>query len=377
VRRVFAEYAKGRVGMTPITRRLEDEGVPTKSGRKLWRKSHLKHMLNNETYVGTRHFNTMRRVREYANPLFGIRHSTSKTVRRDRSEWVGVKVPAIVTQAVFDRVQARLSENRRRYRNPRRPQLLSSLVRCGECGGSFYAYQRYYRKRRKSGEMTVVHRVSYCCNWRLRQAMHSRNSEITRCRNSQVKAEFLEAEVLRLVGVGMLDPQKIRECMDFFKEKGRAAQLKLESKLKGIEAEIGRLAGEKRRVLDVYASGHIAKEDYVRKSLKYDNDANELKRQRSALVGRIPLLHKSEVIDASIGSFCEAARARFGKCDSFETRRQFLLDYVEKVVVLNDRVAVYGSVPVSAKKETDDESESATIEYRIDGRVERPSTYSA
>ncbi len=373
VRSIFAEYAKGRVGMTPITRRLEDEGVRTKSGKKLWRKSFLKHMLNNETYVGVRHFNTMRRIREYANPLFGIKHSSSKMVKRDRSEWVGVKVPAIVTQAVFDKVQERLAENRTRYRNPKRVQLLSSLIRCGECGGSFYAYRRYYRKVKKSGEQTVVHRVSYCCNWRLRQAMHSKKSDIKLCHNTQVKAGFLEAAVFWMIEETLLDPKKLRGCMDFFREKGRAAQLKLEKRLKAIETDIERLASEKKRVLDIYASGHLAKEDYVKKSLRYDNEINELKRRRSGLVGRIPLLHKTEVIDTSISQFCEAARVRFRKCVEFVDRRQFLLDHIEKVVFLNDKVSLYGAVPVNAKKETNDECESATIEYRIDGRVVRPS----
>jgi hypothetical protein len=77
VQDVFAEYAQGHVGMNQITRRLEDTGVPTKEGKKLWRTSLLKHMLRNPTYTGVKYFNTVRRMREYANPLYGIQHSSS------------------------------------------------------------------------------------------------------------------------------------------------------------------------------------------------------------------------------------------------------------------------------------------------------------
>ena len=48
---------------------------------------------------------------------------------RDRSEWVRVPVPATVSQELFDRVQKRKADNRKRYRNPRKQQLLSWLVR--------------------------------------------------------------------------------------------------------------------------------------------------------------------------------------------------------------------------------------------------------
>jgi site-specific DNA recombinase len=52
VQDVFAEYAQGHVGMNQITRRIEDTGVPTKEGKKLWRTSLLKHMLRNPTSCG-------------------------------------------------------------------------------------------------------------------------------------------------------------------------------------------------------------------------------------------------------------------------------------------------------------------------------------
>ena len=373
VKYIFSEYAKGRVGMNQITRHLEDAKTPTKTGKKLWRISLLKHMLKNEAYRGMRYFNTVRRVREYANPLFGIKHSSSTLLKRDRSEWVGIKIPTIISTALFDRVQERLAWNRQHYRNPKQVQLLSSLVRCGECGGSFFAYRRYYKDKMMDGSIRAVHRASYSCNWKHRQHMHSKRSDMVRCRNSQVKAEFLEECVFEMIGDIVLDPKRIREHMDFFKEKGRKAQMKLEGRLKSIEAGITEIGDEKRRIIDIYASGHLTREDYVKKSLKYDNDVNELKRQRANLVARIPLLHKAEVIDTSINQFCEAARVRFRERLDFAAKRQFLLDYVEKVVFLHDKVTLYGSVPVAATARLGEAEQTARIEYRIDGRVERPS----
>jgi site-specific DNA recombinase len=373
VKYIFTTYAKGRIGMNQITRRLERMKIATKAGKKLWRISLLKKMLKNEAYRGIRYFNTVRRVREYANPLFGIKHSTSTLIKRDKSEWVGVKIPAIISQSLFDKIQERLAWNRKHYRNPKQVQLLSSLIRCGECGGSFFAYRRYYKDIKNDGSPYAIHRTSYSCNWRLRQIMHSKQSNITRCHNPQVKAEYLENCVFEMIRETMLDKNKIRTCMDFFKEKGRKAQLKLEGRLKKIEHEIMEFETRKRRIIDVYASCNLTKTAYIKKCLEYDNEINELKRQRSGLIGRIPLVHKTEVIDTSINQFCETAWVRFTECKDFSTKRQFLLDYVEKIIFLNDKVSVFGSVPIITKGRTDESEQTAKIDFKIDGRVKRPS----
>jgi DNA invertase Pin-like site-specific DNA recombinase len=106
VRYVFETYANEQIGLDRIARRLEDMGL-TKTAKNLWRRSFLKTMLGNETYLGVKYFNTMRCIREYANPIYDIKHSTLKRINRSREDWIGVEVPAIISRELFDRVQAR------------------------------------------------------------------------------------------------------------------------------------------------------------------------------------------------------------------------------------------------------------------------------
>jgi site-specific DNA recombinase len=222
VRYLFETYASEQIGLDRIAKRLEDMGAITKTGKKLWRRSFLKTVLRNETYLGVKYYNTVRVIREYANPIYDIKHSTKKSIKRNREDWIGVEVPAIISRELFDRVQERLKVNRKRYRNPRQAQLLSALVRCGCCGGSIYAYRRWARSKRK-GPPCVLHSMAYKCNWRFRQQLHSKNSQINRCTNP-------EGRVLAMVKEIMLDPTKLRECMDFFREDARAAELRLEKR---------------------------------------------------------------------------------------------------------------------------------------------------
>jgi hypothetical protein len=50
--------------------------------------------------------------------------------------------------------------------------------------------------------------------------------------------------------------------------------------------------------------------------------------------------------DVSIRQFSDAARARFEHCTTFDDKRQFLVDHVERVIYDRYRVTVIGSVPI-------------------------------
>ena len=372
VRFMFTEYAKDRVGMNQITRKLEEMGIKTKAKKYIWRRTLLKNMLRNHTYCGIKYYNQTKRVREYANPLFNVSNSSSKIIKRDKKDWIAIKVPAIVEQKLFDKVQERLAWNRQHYRNPKRTHLLSSLIRCGHCGSSFYGYRRHYTVERKTKPSYIFHRVAYKCNWRLRQNDHIKSAPINRCVSSEISAPVMEAKVFGIIEKNMLDPENLKKHMDFFKSKGRNAQIKMEQKLKNLEQKIQDLTEEKKRIIDIYASGDIAKEEYIRRNLGYDNEINMMKIERVEMIKRIPLLNKTEVLEYSIAQYCDAARIRYKKCSDFQTKRQFLLDYVEHVTNWNYKITVHGSVPVQAGKTNKDgdqtaESEMGKIEFSIEG----------
>jgi hypothetical protein len=69
--------------------------------------------------------------------------------------------------------------------------------------------------------------------------------------------------------------------------------------------------------------------------------------QRDELVKRIPILHNTHMIDVSVRQYVEAVRMRLENATDFDTKRQFLLDHIDRVVYGNDRVVLYGSVPVN------------------------------
>jgi site-specific DNA recombinase len=345
VRYVFETYATGDIGLDRIAQQLEDGGVATKTGKRLWRRSFLKAMLHRETYLGIKYFNTIRFEREYATPLSDIKQSTVKRSPRGREEWIGIKVPAIISRELFEKVQARLKKNKAAYRNPRQPQLLSNLVQCGACGRNVFVLRRWVRSRRQ-GPLCVIHRTAYKCNWRHLGRMHSKRSAVTQCNNSEIKAPLLEARVLAMVREVLVDPAKLRTYMDVFYDAAEAQTLK--DNIATINTELEALRDQKRRLIDLYATGDIARDLYIEKSRGLDALSEPLESQRRELTDREALMHQYGAIDAGIAQYCEAVRLRLDTCTDTASMRRFLLEYVDKIVYVKHTVSLRGFISVAS-----------------------------
>ena len=150
VRLIFSLYAAGH-GYMDIIRELNRRGLKTKRGNAFGKNS-IHDLLKNEKYVG--------------RALFGgkpIGYNGSRNSHATRSGGLETECPAIVSQALFDAVQKKLSQNRK---SPGRSvvkmnQPLKGKVFCGDCGSAMticyvtppktherYAYYKCAAKKR-------------------------------------------------------------------------------------------------------------------------------------------------------------------------------------------------------------------------------------
>src|SRR6516165_6862028 len=183
VRSIFEMFASGKFGLVTISRTLEERRILTSTGRQRWDNDRIKRMLKNETYTGTRYFNKIVHATD-ANRE-GKKLIRGQWIFRDRSDWIAVKVPAIVSRELFDTVQDKLREHDARYCQPVTHYLLSGLVQCGVCGSGCSSFRRWQKVVRPSGAMSVYHRAAYRCNRRARENNHDR-TQIERCTNSEI-----------------------------------------------------------------------------------------------------------------------------------------------------------------------------------------------
>jgi site-specific DNA recombinase len=211
VSQIFEMFASGNFGLVTISRFLEERRIPTRTGRSRWNRDQIKFMLNNETYTGIRYYNRITKPTE-ANRE-GKQVIRGKWILRDRAEWIAVNVPPIVTRELFDKVQENLRRHEERYCTPVTHYLLSGLVQCGVCGARCSSSRRYHKVVQPSGKVSVYHRSAYRCNRQAQENTHDR-SQIERCSNSRIGTHILENKVFEMIRETMLDPAKLRGCIE-------------------------------------------------------------------------------------------------------------------------------------------------------------------
>jgi hypothetical protein len=302
--------------------------------------------------------------------------STSKKKRttyrpKDRSEWIGVKVPPIVSQELFDSVQERLRQNRQRYLRPPIRHLLGGMLRCGECGSAMYSYDRYYTRMTTEPRLGVYHKAAYNCLWRIRAHEHCKDV-IERCHNSEIRTHILENRVLQLIHDVLCNPDKLRRCIELPADTERMERKKLRRRLTTFDTRMKELDAERRRLINLYATGELDKDAYINASAALDRELEVLQRTKAAL-GATQSLNKRAEMDVRIRQFCEQARARFERCIDFDTRRQFLRDHIEHVIYHPRSVVLIGSIPGDLNG-SEQAHASGALQFRIKGTIRRIKT---
>lgn len=244
VRRVFREFAAG-ISPRAIARCLNDEGVPAPSG-KLWTDSTLRGhakrgtgLINNELYIGRLIWNRLRYVK---NPDTGRRVSRINPPE----EWVVTEVPElrIVDDALWWAVKDRQSELSARYATvieatraahanrlnaTHRPRhLLSGLLECGVCGGSY----------------TMRGQDRYGCSNHVMNGSCANGGGIAR--------SVLEGRVLAGLKDRLMAPEAVSEAMRAYAEETN--RLNRERRASG-ESNRKELAGTEKKIAD-YRWGH-------------------------------------------------------------------------------------------------------------------------
>lgn len=146
VRRIFAEYVAGRSPLA-IASRLNAEGVAGPRGG-LWNASTLNGsrkrqngILSNSLYAGRLTYNRQRFIKD---PATGKRQSRENP----RDQWMTADLPElrIVDAETWETAQTRRADaGGAHLTHRRRPKrVLSGLLRCGICGGSYIVRTRGY-----------------------------------------------------------------------------------------------------------------------------------------------------------------------------------------------------------------------------------------
>lgn len=123
VRRVFRDYVHDNSSTRQITRHLNQDRIPSPSGKPVRGPSTISRILRNEAYIGRVYYNRTESVLD-RRPGKGTRQV------RPREEWIAIAVPTIVDEKVFEAAQQVGRDNSKW--SPRRTEAASEVeVRVG------------------------------------------------------------------------------------------------------------------------------------------------------------------------------------------------------------------------------------------------------
>ena len=259
VRQIFAWVGRDRLSLSEVSRRLQRQGCPTRSGKKAWSRSRVWALLRNPAYRGDACFGKTRSGPRAARPR-PIRGASEHPRRPSRllaapeAEWIHIPVPAMVDPALFEAVQEQLAENRRRSRQTTYGArfLLQGLLVCRQCG---YAY---------CGKVVSV----YAGNGKRRNYAYYRCSgnDASRCggqrlcTNPQLRTDRLDGAVWQEVESVLRDPRSI--AAEYERRLVAAQRSDASSDIAAAELQLAKLRRGMDRLIDGYAEGLIERREF-------------------------------------------------------------------------------------------------------------------
>ncbi|PLX28213.1 hypothetical protein C0581_03100 [Candidatus Parcubacteria bacterium] len=179
-------YDTNRLTLMKLQKIVNSWDVPTKkagnnkkeSDSCFWVASTIRNILKNHVYTGVKQVNKLTK-----NP----NKEGNKRIIKPKEEWIEIRVPAIISQEVFDRVQMALKRNSEfawRKSKKNEDKLLAKIIYCTECGRKYtywnahkkqktYYYCQGTKQNRRSNKCTA----SYIADYRIEEPVWNRLKE--------------------------------------------------------------------------------------------------------------------------------------------------------------------------------------------------------
>ncbi len=329
IRMMYDWVGNEGISLREVIRRLyQMEIPPRKAKRATWTKGPVSRLLSNETYVG-RHYYYKKEAVLPKNPSaanekkYRHRH-TNKTSRRlrDKEEWMMVKVPIIVDEALFNKVQKQIQLNAKfAQRNKRHPYLFGSLVWC-ICGakrvGDGPDGKKYYR-----------------CTDRLHNFPLP-----TVCKEGGVNVTVLDAVGWQKISNLLTDPRLIKQQIQRYADKRIKSEQELLDGTK-IKTNFKLLAEEERRYVKMYGQG-LMSEDIYEEQMKsiLQRRENLTKAQMEPAEDKV-----SKFRDVNLEQLA-AGFKEFMDGLPFEDKLFTVRKIVDKIIATKEEVTIWGFIPV-------------------------------
>ena len=333
VGQIFTWYTQSEPPLTlyKIARRLTETKILTPTGRERWNVATIRGILRNPAYAGTacgdRQHSQPAQTRRSALKPISSRPSSRPAPPED---WIGVSVPAIITQEMFAAAQERLERNKQMAsrHNTKHQYLLRGLVSCGRCLLACTA---------RCAQPGYPY---YVC--RDRSDAH-RAPAPDRCQARYAPAAALDELVWKDLCQLLTEPSLITATLQRA-QAGEWLPQALQAQRQNITQTLKRLEKQQAQLLDLHLAEIIDRAEFERKRQELAQTHSGLTQQLKELEAQAQRRLDTAALAAGIEAFCQRLQPTLDQL-TFAQRRQLVELLIDRVIVNDGKVEVRYVIP--------------------------------
>jgi site-specific DNA recombinase len=336
VQQIFKWVGQDRLSIGEVCRRLARKGIASPRGKHYWDRTTVWGILKNPAYKGSAAFGKTRigEMRPRLRPQRGQAEQPRRaysTYDVPQKDWIGIPVPAIIDEVLFDAVAEQLAENRVRNRQTKRGvrHLLQGLLVCDDCGHGFYgkplSLSSGKGKRRDYAYYRCIGMDAY------------RFGGQRICDNKQVRTDLLEAVVWEDVRSLLSEPERIEQEYQHrldARKKGNRSQTS--SGFVGVIQHVRRAIA---RLIDAYQDGLLERVEF---EPRIKNAKDRLARLQAEAKVQAEQETEEQQLQLVMGQLKEfAGKVKEGLQDAdWMTRREIIRALVKRIEIDKENIRV-------------------------------------
>jgi site-specific DNA recombinase len=343
VKEAFQLYCRYDFSIGKIAKEFTNKAYLTRTGKTTWERSVIWGMLKNPAYKGQAAFRKTKvakrtkKIKPVINGKKAKSREFSSATRRQEEEWIFIPVPAIIDEKTFEFAKNRLEKNKKLSprNNKKYEYLLSSLLRCKNCGYAIYGkptsnskYKRlYYRCMGQDGFRWSTGRI---------------------CKGHSVRVEVIDDLVWDSLKELMKNPAHIlHEYENRLSENKRDHGLVIKKK----HAQRKQLELERSRLIDLYQAGLVEKAEIGKKLKTIQSKMEHLGDEVKHLIREEEDNKRLIVVIESLKEFSATLQKKLDECD-FEEKKKIVRLLVEEVEVdtIKDSINIKHIIPMDVQK---------------------------
>ena len=335
VRQIFEWVGQERCSIGEVCRRLQRDGVATRTGKSAWDRSVVWLILKNPAYKGTAAFGKTRSGAlkpQRLRPQRGRPEQPRRPVSRidtSAKDQIFINVPGLVSEELFGAVQAQLEENRQRRRD--RPRggryLLQGLVVCKRCG--YGCYGKPVSRASAKGKVPYAY---YRCTGT--DAYRFGGQRL--CWNKQLRTDVLDAAVWEDVRHLLSEPERVRAE---YERRLQGPETGPEREVKHLNKMIANLKKMISRLIDAYSDGLLDKSEFEPRILAARERLAKLEDECRQRIDEANQEVELRLVIGQLEEFANRVSQELQEPD-WDTRREVVRALVKKVEIDEQEVRI-------------------------------------